>query len=326
MNSHNSLPFPNFLRSTSNPDIDAYFNGPLYRVLLKDYTSAPGEPLPRLLLTFIRDLVKACGVWRDSCAVFWANNRTLVVKIATNYRLNSSQKSYYRLYSRRGDIKRIILKCNCCTPGGPCRLCEYNTQSLARLFRAELLPIRTYQTLQKLRNPLTPELETHIVEYLFGAPEHSLDPRGRFDHLDFLSELTLQLILFIQDTEFAPEIESIVTRQQLNTWIEGVETQRLRPHDQQAQHHSSPFYLDSLLRLAPHLRDYSWSGPNIPEYQRTPQFLNVVDYNPPDLGPIVRADRLLHNDIWRVSQASSTSQYDELAPPPSDGFVESELN
>jgi hypothetical protein len=137
--------YPRFenINNSSDP-----FNSLLFQVIRRTGENALGEPLPRLLVTFLVEFNKAFEVWRGSNIIFWALNRARVVRIARNYIANCGKHWFYRLHLRSAVLSLIILQYECCTADGPCQLCEFNTHSIALLFREERSRIRVYQTLR----------------------------------------------------------------------------------------------------------------------------------------------------------------------------------
>jgi hypothetical protein len=113
-------------------------------------------------------------------------------------------------------------------------------------------------------------IHDHIIEYVFGIPDGP-------DTVDHVKDIAIESIFFVLNTQFAPEIRSIITRQQLITWVNGFAEERLRPYNQPRPHGRYPGRAAALLRPIPKGRDRDWSGANIEQAERTPQFLSLED-------------------------------------------------
>jgi hypothetical protein len=218
--------FPRFT-SPHHAGLGEFFDGPLFRVVEVTGADALGEPLPRLLVNFLCEFNLARQVLQGPSIIFWAQNRVRVVRIARNYIADSIAQPYYCLHRNSIDASHIILHCACCTDEGPCLICESNTQSFAFLFRAGRPRIRAHQQVaeifkQRVSGQIEPALISYVAEFVEGEEVF-------FEHIRYV---TLFTTLFFQDSQFAPEIRSIITRRQLITWTTAVEERRLRPYRQ----------------------------------------------------------------------------------------------
>jgi hypothetical protein len=284
------------------------FDGPLFRVVEVTGADSSGEPLPRLLIHFLWAFNKARYILQGENGILWAQNRILVVTIAGRYIEDSRKNQHYCLHRYIPQVNRIIHNCYCCTNLGPCLICEFNTQSIAFLFRTERARIRAIQQVtqvvrQKVRCELEPAIIACIVGYIEGGAESIERIRG----------LTLHTILFIQDSWFAPEIRSIITRRQLITWALAVENRRIRPFQQAVRlegnqpDSSVPWPFGAyLLRAHPvYSLDQDWTGPLIALNNRTPPFLSIGDYNLSPSSSVILANRERNLDFWVEDTPSS---------------------
>jgi hypothetical protein len=289
------------------------FRGPLFRVVEVTGEDSLSEPLPRLLAYFFYAFNRTRELLRGPNLIFWARNRIRVVIIADRYIENSQFNQYYCLHQGYARARRIIINCACCTSDGPCLLCEFNTQSIAFLFRVERPHIRAHRfVLQIVARSAPNRFETaiisRIVEYLLG-------PR---DWITNIREVTLNSIFFIQNSLFAPEIRSIISRQQLITWATAIRERRIRPfrqgHRFEGQHpHSGDHWPFGayLLRAFPVCSlDPDWIGPIIHISERTPTFLTIEDYTWRPSTSVILANRERNSDYWLSDSLNSTgSEY-----------------
>lgn len=296
-------PFPRFVHPQGE-----VFTGPLFRVLDNNGHNAPGESLPRLLVNFFFRFGRACDIWRKKNPLFWEANRKRVVTIAKNYvrdRLNWKHGSLRSNFEESADI---TLECECCNPDGSCLICEFNTPSIALLFRRELPRIRAHQLVARVLAKHLPNftelhITSHIAEYVVGS--HQLEG----DSVERIRRLTLRAIWFIQQCEFAPEIESIVDREQFSIWAEGVSLALLRPYAQPDRVNDT---LDEywsiaafLLRAHPVISLDPGYTLTIPLESRVPYFLPLKDSYPTPLDLTLQINRTENSDPWREGQPGS---------------------
>jgi hypothetical protein len=301
---------PGFVLHATGQDSEI-FEGPLLRIV--DYTGDDSEchPLPRLLINFFNKFNQARRVLRGQNLILWANNRNIVVDIARRY-IEKSAKTKgdigecYCLHSNKDVITNIITKCVNCTELGPCLLCEYNTLSLAFLFRIEQTRIRAIQLVaqiarQRERDYSVPAIVTTIVDFLIGRS--NICNNAQF--------ITVTQIFFVQENSFAPEIRSFISRSLLITWASAVEENRLRPFRQHSRINGHiegttthwPFGAYCLRAYPACSLDSDWVGSLVPHEDRIPHFLQDLSRDPYTFRPSPRTilDSRNRNCDWWVA-------------------------
>jgi hypothetical protein len=292
--------------SSSATNQSEVFVGPLFRIVEVTGADSPGEPLPRLLINFFNEFNRTRQLLQGPNLIFWASNRINVVQIVQRYIHRSENNPHYCLHRRIRQVRRITINCYCCTDWGPCLLCEFNTQSIAFLFRIERSRIRAIQQVtqvfgQRVQSYFETAVISSVVDYLTGGSD--LVERSR--------EITLHQILFVQDALFAPEIHSIITRRQFITWATAVEERRLRPFRQPNRINGRQPGSDALwpfgayiLRAYPVCSlDNRWIGPFTEPDARIPHFLQSEafsrgDYNLRPSPRTILDNRNRNRDWW----------------------------
>jgi hypothetical protein len=282
------------------------FVGPLFRIVEVTGADSPGEPLPRLLIDFFNEFNRTRQILQGPNTIFWALNRINVVHIAQRYIYNSGNNSHYCLHRYIRQVRQITINCYCCTDRGPCLFCEFNTQSIAFLFRIERGRIRAHRLVtqvfvQGIRGRFVSAVISSIVDYLAGGPEL----------VEHSREITLRTIFFVQNSLFAPEIRSIITRRQFITWSTAVEERRLRPFRQPNRVNGRQPNSDALwpfgayaLRAYPVCSlDHNWTGPFTEPDDRVPNFLQLEafsreDYNLRPSPRTILDNRDRNRDFW----------------------------
>lgn len=156
--------FPRFrVRST-----DVAFRGPLFRIILLQGQNAPGHPLPRLLIDFFRAFWKAFEVWRGPNLILWAQNRSFVVELARRFVRDTTLYSFYPSHADSAAFQSIILSCEHCTATGPCALCEFNTHSIAYLWKEERPRL---EILNLLKHKAPDVVISRIADFVLGRAD-----------------------------------------------------------------------------------------------------------------------------------------------------------
>ncbi len=310
--------FPRFRVNNSNPFDPDLFQGPLYRVILSQGQTAPGHPLPRLLIPFFRAFREALEVWRGPNLIRWAQNRSLLVGLAEKFVRDTALYSFYPSHLERAALQRIILSCEHFTAAGPCILCEFNTHSIAFLCKAERPRLTLLQLLRK-KGGVPDAVISRIVDFAEGEADLGF-------HLTFIRDITIHNCLWIQAWEFAPEIRSIINRRQFITWAEGVNEDRLRPYNQPArsERDQNAYSLLGGYQYQPEwpIESYLWRAhpcierdpefppgrPNIGAIERFPSFLTIENYQFGPTYQTIQASRQLNSDPWRQQRRLNSGE------------------
>ncbi len=288
------------------------YKGPLFQLLNLDCTVSSSEPLPRLLIDFFQRFNNTCRIWRQRNLLFWASNKDRVLRIANNYIFDRIRGRHGSLHDIGHKLGSIVLNCGCCgdTEVGsvlisePCLLCEFNSQQIALLFRLERPRIEAHQWVQQILREHVPRIDPftrtalnfHIAGFVAGCYETP------GDFIEGVRQIVLTSIHFCQNFDFAPEIRSIVDRNQFILWAEGVEFALLRPYWQEARPPRDPLLNtwsvgDSLLRNYPNRLDNGRPG-TVHISTRVPLFARSWQlYLPPSESVVLDLRRDTH-DAW----------------------------
>jgi hypothetical protein len=296
---------PRFISSPAANQVEEFI-GPLFRIVEVTGADSLSEPLPRLLIHFFNAFNQTRHILQGPNTIFWALNRRLVVRIAQRYIYNSGKNLHYCLHRYILQAQQITINCYCCTGQGPCLFCEFNTQSIAFLYRVERVRIIAHRQVtqilvQRIQGRFETAVISCIVDYLAGGPEL----------IEHSREVTLRTIFFVQNSLFAPEIRGIITRHQFITWATAVEERRLRPFRQPNRVNGRQPNSDALWPFGAYaLRgypvcslDHDWTGPFTEPDDRVPNFLQLEaftlgDYNLRPSPNTILANRDRNRDFW----------------------------
>lgn len=297
------------------------YRGPLFQLITLKGENEEGYPLPRLCVEFFRRFNYVCSVWRNRDLQFWSVNKQFVVNLAETYIHDRVGGRHGNLECNVDELAGITLRCSCCIEYceeetrlcEPCLLCEFASQLIAGLFRVERPRIVVHQLVKKILlvkcfhiGDLTHiALAVHIAGYAAGC-YHTRD-----DPVESLRKKVLSSIWFCQEFRFAPEIKSIITREQFIIWAKGVNAGLLRPYWQQDSPPRNvwPFYPGPdigayLLRNHPHKLDAGFSK-TIHISDRIPLFPRLKDLYPLPSESVILDLRRVNNDAWVEQQPGS---------------------
>jgi hypothetical protein len=298
-----------------------YFSGPLFRVITNSGEDEPTEPLPRLLVNFFAEFGSANRLFREKSIVFWARNRRLVKGIAHKYvlqRTTAAEEDGIE-YGRRHcypvdweanrELQEIVLHCHCCPFEDSCDLCEFNQHTLAFLWRAERHRIVAHQfAIHQWRKYTNVEPESDIISHIAG---YATGPNELGDDIYRLARNSRALLTFIQNSCFALEIRSIITRDQFNSWHNAFEDGRLRPildrgYISEAGLLGGRSFAAYLLRRSPNLLDTGFLV-TIPYIARSPRWIGFESYYAPSRpsDEAVLLNRQHNSDFWVNTQGDS---------------------
>jgi hypothetical protein len=302
MHHNNSdLIYPSFTRLGAEPGNE--FEGPLFRGLDYDGFNASGQPLPRLLLEFFRAFNSAVDIWRERDPVFWAENRKTVVRIARNFVRDRAAGRHGILFTHYFEpLDEIVLGCGCCSLRGPCLLCEFNSHYIANLFKRQFRQIRASQGVGDVFKKFLPSFDLRYGSFPHLIAEYLVTPLNS-KSIKRLTAITRKALFFVQNSNFAPEIKSIINRGQFNSWARIVRLNLLRPFAQPVQ--APELILGVNWSLAAHyMRGYPATALDYPYTDlislqaRRPHFLEADDLFA-TLNPLnVRINRRRNQDSW----------------------------
>jgi hypothetical protein len=308
MHQNNSeLIYPKFTRRGAQPGNE--FEGTLFRGLNYDGFNADGHPLPRLLLEFFRAFNSAVEVWRERDPVFWANNRKTVVRIARSFVRDRAAGRHGILFTHYFEpLDEIVLGCGCCALGphgyvlGPCLLCEFNSHYIANLFKRQFRQIRASQGVGDVLNKFLPSFDLQSAPFPQLIVDYLVTPLNS-NSVKKLTAITRKTLFFVQNSNFAPEIKSIINRGQFNSWARIVKLNLLRPFAQPLQVPGLTLG-DNWSLAAYYMRGFPATALDYPYTDlislqaRTPRFLRADDFFA-TLNPLnVRVNRRRNQDTW----------------------------
>jgi hypothetical protein len=295
-----ALIYPQFTRIGAQPGNG--FEGPLFRGLNYDGFNADGQPLPRLLLEFFRDFNSAVDIWREKNPIFWAENRIPVVRIARNFVRDRAAGRHGIFTHYFEPLDEIVLGCCRCSVRGPCLLCEFNSHYIAFLFKRQFHQIRASQRVGDVLKKFLPSIDLQSAPFPQLIVDYLVTPLDK-NFIKRLTAITRRTLFFVQNSNFAPEIKSIINRGQFNSWATIVKLNLLRPFAQPLQ--ATGLRLgDNWSLAAYHMRGYPATALDYPYTDlislqaRIPHFLEADDFFA-TLNPLnVRINRRRNQDTW----------------------------
>jgi hypothetical protein len=250
---------------------------PLYRVVHADGSNHQVEPFPNLFGYFFEEFFRGFELWRGE-NFGWASELSSVLATVRSYVQRSLATEHSLLYPHSVAVREIPLSCQNCDWNFPCLLCEHAIQHLFILSKAERARGQQLDLLREVLPRRLPVPVLHLVsDFVSGDPWR----------INYVKDVVLYQIAFVQQRLFTPEILSIVTRETFLVWAWAFIDGRLgqfyhRPFFESNHPHNPtgdyPDYDTYLLRAYPCNRDFEfWHEPNILRCLRCPLRLTPQD-------------------------------------------------
>jgi hypothetical protein len=182
------------------------------------------QPLPFQCLRFFRQFIDGLRLLRSN--INWCNYRVSIVARAHNFVTNIIKHPVHYLLPQLVRFRALLPVCPCCNLAVPCSLCEFVAASLNLILEAHR-PWFAQAIVLYRRFPAGPV--HHILSFI--QPPSLLSGTTRIRNL----------LEFVINFRFAPEIGSRITRALFLVWVEAVSENRLEPfQDPLFNHHAAP--------------------------------------------------------------------------------------